>query len=53
MNDVPFQDISEVVNYLWPAEEADYVDHPGQHGKGIHIFECLQRIDAWLEKNRP
>jgi hypothetical protein len=53
LTDISYKDISEVVNYLWHDEEEDYASHPDDHGKNIHIFECLQRIDAWLEDNRP
>jgi len=54
MEGFPFKALEAVLEYNWEDEKADYERHVEENGDGSgHVFEHLQKLDAWLRANLP
>lgn len=46
---IPYDDINEILSYLWQDEEKDYKCYLSEEGETGHIFENLKAVSDWLE----
>jgi len=46
--DVPVNEIQNIVNYLYEDESKDYESVKEEGGKEKHIFNSVEEVDNWL-----
>ena len=46
--DVPINEIQNIVNYLYEDESKDYESRKEEGGNAEHIFNSVEEVDNWL-----